>query len=68
METKNIYHLLTMVENLFNSKDGKGMDAEMQDRYMELKKQATVTIRKYPLESLAAGLFAGFVIGKIIKR
>ncbi|MEX0684908.1 MAG: hypothetical protein WD098_02800 [Balneolales bacterium] len=60
--------MLTMIENLFNTKGGNGIDREMQDRYLELKDQAMVTIRKYPLESLAAGLFAGFIIGKVIKR
>ncbi|MEX0772483.1 MAG: hypothetical protein WEB89_03545 [Balneolales bacterium] len=68
MNIENLYHVLTMVENMFNSKNGAGMDVDLQKQLLEVKEQATDAIRKYPVGSLAAAVAVGFIIGKIIKK
>ena len=40
-------------------------DEDLALRAEELMEQAETTIRKYPLRSVAAGLLAGYVIGKL---
>ncbi|HEX6982012.1 MAG TPA: hypothetical protein VF181_04565 [Balneolaceae bacterium] len=38
---------------------------ELAERIEELTQQAKFMIRRHPLKSVAAGLFAGYIIGKI---
>lgn len=38
---------------------------ELAERVEELKHQAEIMIRRHPVKSVAAGLFAGYIIGKI---
>ena len=40
-------------------------DEQLPERLDELKEQAEITIRKHPLKSVAVGLLAGYIIGKI---
>lgn len=40
-------------------------DEELAERIDELKIRAEATIRKHPLKSLAAGLAAGYLLGKL---
>ena len=40
-------------------------EEELAERLEELKQQAEVTVRRHPIKSVAAGLFAGYIIGKI---
>lgn len=40
-------------------------DEQLAERLEELKEQAEQTIRKHPLKSVAVGLLAGYIIGKI---
>ena len=40
-------------------------DEQFAERLDDLKKQAESTIRRHPLKSIAAGLLAGYVLGKI---
>lgn len=40
-------------------------DEQLSERIDELKKQAEQTIRKHPIKSVAIGLLAGYVVGKI---
>jgi len=40
-------------------------DEQLAERLDELKNQAENTIRRHPLKSIAAGLLAGYVLGKI---
>lgn len=40
-------------------------DEQLSERLDELKDQAESTIRKHPLKSVAIGLLAGYVVGKI---
>ena len=40
-------------------------DEELAERIDELKIQAERTIRKHPLKSIAVGLAAGYIIGRI---
>ncbi|MEX2640430.1 MAG: hypothetical protein WD266_07070 [Balneolales bacterium] len=68
MDIKNLYHVLTMVENLFNAKDGKGLDQELQHRLLEVKDQIILIIRKYPMGALGSAAAAGFIFGKLLKR
>lgn len=68
MNIKNLYQVLTMVENLFASKNGAGMDVDLQKKLTEFKGQATDMIRKNPLGSLAAAVATGFLVGKILKK
>ncbi|WP_372639181.1 hypothetical protein [Fodinibius sp.] len=39
---------------------------ELPKRAEELKKQTETLIRKHPIKSVAAGLFAGYVLGKLL--
>lgn len=40
-------------------------DEQLSERFDELKDQAEFTIRKHPLKSVAIGLLAGYIVGKI---
>ena len=40
-------------------------DEQLSERLDELKDQAESTIRKHPLKSVAVGLLAGYIVGKI---
>ncbi len=40
-------------------------DEQLAERLDELKSQAENAIRRHPLKSIAAGLLAGYVLGKI---
>jgi ElaB/YqjD/DUF883 family membrane-anchored ribosome-binding protein len=40
-------------------------DEQLTERIDELKKQTENTIRKHPIKSVAIGLLAGYVVGKI---
>lgn len=40
-------------------------DEQLSERLDELKDQAETTIRKHPLKSVAIGLLAGYIVGKI---
>lgn len=40
-------------------------DEEFSERIDELKEKAEQTIRKHPLKSVAVGLLAGYIVGKI---
>lgn len=42
-------------------------NAEFQDRFNEMKTETELFIRKHPIQSVLAGAFAGYVIGKIFK-
>ncbi|MEX0778302.1 MAG: hypothetical protein WD491_09115 [Balneolales bacterium] len=68
MKIENLYHVLTMVENMFKAKNGSGGDVDMQKQMLEMKGQAADIIKRYPVGSLAAAVAAGFVIGKILNR
>lgn len=39
---------------------------ELPQQVEELKKRAETVVRKHPLKSVAAGLFAGYVLGKLL--
>ncbi len=40
-------------------------DEQFSERINEIKKQTEQTIRKHPVKSVAIGLLAGFIVGKI---
>lgn len=42
-------------------------NAEIQDRFNEIRTETELFIRKHPIQSVLAGAFAGYVIGKIFK-
>lgn len=42
-------------------------NAELQDRFNEIKTDTELFIRKHPIKSVLAGAFAGYLIGKIFK-
>lgn len=68
MNIDNLYNVLSMVENMFNTKNGDGIDMDLQKQLLQAKGQAIDAIRKYPIGSLAAAIAVGFIIGKIIKK
>ena len=41
--------------------------ADIEERFDELKTEAELLIRKHPLASVVAGFVAGYVIGKILR-
>jgi len=42
-------------------------NAEIQDRFNEIRTETELFIRKHPIQSVLAGAFAGYIIGKIFK-
>ncbi len=42
-------------------------DAELKERFNEAKTDAELFIRKHPIQSVIAGVLAGYIIGKIFK-
>lgn len=42
-------------------------EAELRDQFIELKTETELFIRKHPIQSVVAGAFAGYIIGKIFK-
>jgi ElaB/YqjD/DUF883 family membrane-anchored ribosome-binding protein len=42
-------------------------DAELQEKFEELKTEAELFIRKHPVESVIVGAAVGFLIGRIFK-
>lgn len=42
-------------------------NAELQDRFNEMKTETELFIRKHPIQSVLAGAVAGYLIGKIFK-
>jgi ElaB/YqjD/DUF883 family membrane-anchored ribosome-binding protein len=42
-------------------------NAELQDRFVEIKTETELLIRKHPIQSVLAGALAGYIIGKIFK-
>lgn len=42
-------------------------DAELLEKYEELKTEAELLIRKHPIKSVVAGAFAGYLIARIFK-
>lgn len=42
-------------------------EAELEDRFNELKTEAELMIRKHPIASVAAGFLAGYFLGKIFR-
>lgn len=40
-------------------------EEELAERVEELKQEAKLMIRRHPLKSVAAGLLAGYIIGKL---
>lgn len=41
-------------------------EGELQDRVDDLRKQAEELVRKYPYRTLAAGIVAGFLLGRLL--
>lgn len=41
--------------------------AEIGERFEELKTESELFIRKHPIQSVLAGVVAGYIIGKIFK-
>ena len=39
---------------------------ELPEKFEDLKNRAETLVRKHPIKSVAAGLFAGYLIGKIL--
>jgi ElaB/YqjD/DUF883 family membrane-anchored ribosome-binding protein len=49
--------------------EGRNMlqDAELQEKFEELKTEAELLIRKHPIKSVLAGAVAGYIIARIFK-
>lgn len=42
-------------------------EAEIEEKFNELKTETELFIRKYPIGSVAAGFAAGYLLGKIFR-
>lgn len=42
-------------------------DAELEEKFEELKTEAELLIRKHPITSVLAGAAVGFILAKILK-
>lgn len=41
-------------------------DEQLQNRLKEVRRQSEDLIRRYPVQSIGIGLFAGFIIGRLL--
>lgn len=41
--------------------------AEIRERYLDIKTESELYIRKHPFQSVIAGVLAGYIIGKIFR-
>ncbi len=41
--------------------------AEIRERYLDIKTESELYIRKHPFQSVIAGVVAGYIIGKIFR-
>lgn len=67
MEENIINNLNEDLEEVID--EGREMlkQAEIQERFEELKTESELFIRKHPIQSVLAGAVAGYIIGKIFK-
>lgn len=42
-------------------------DAELEEKFNEIKTETELLIRKHPISSVVAGLAVGFLIGKLFR-
>ncbi|MEX0649207.1 MAG: hypothetical protein WEA56_09595 [Balneolaceae bacterium] len=67
MDDDIIKDLNNELENVIE--EGKSLlkEAELEEKFEEMKTEAELLIRKYPIRSVLAGAAAGFILAKIFK-
>lgn len=67
MDEDIIRDLNKELENVIQEGQSLLEEAQLQERYDEIKTKAELMIRKHPLRSVLAGAAAGFILAKIFK-
>ena len=67
MEEEIIKNLNDELEEAIEHEVSALRQADIEERFDELKTEAELLIRKHPLASVVAGFVAGYVIGKILR-
>lgn len=65
MDEEILQNLNRRLDNALDRGRKDVKDEQLSERLDELKDQAESTIRKHPLKSVAIGLLAGYIVGKI---
>ncbi len=65
MDEEILQNLNRRLDNALDKGRQVVKDEQLSERLDELKDQAESTIRKHPLKSVAIGLLAGYIVGKI---
>ncbi len=67
MDENIINDLNEELENVIEEGHSMLKDAELQEKFEEIKTEAELLIRKYPIGSVVVGVTAGFLVGRIFK-
>ncbi|MGF1671657.1 MAG: hypothetical protein ACFCU6_14520 [Balneolaceae bacterium] len=67
MDEEIIKNLHDELEDVIDETERRINNAAIEERLNELKTEAELFIRKYPVRSVLAGAAIGFLIGKILK-
>lgn len=67
MDENIINDLNEELEGVIEEGNSLLQDAELQEKIDELKTEAELLIRKYPISSVLAGAAVGYILGKIFK-
>jgi ElaB/YqjD/DUF883 family membrane-anchored ribosome-binding protein len=67
MDDNIINDLNDELENVIEEGYSVLKDAELQEKYEEIKTETELLIRKHPIGSVLAGVAAGFLVGRLFK-
>ncbi|MCC5906572.1 MAG: hypothetical protein JJU13_10210 [Balneolaceae bacterium] len=67
MDENIINDLNEELENVIEEGQSMLKDAELQEKFEEIKTEAELLIRKYPIGSVVVAVTAGFLVGRIFK-
>ncbi|MCC5941676.1 MAG: hypothetical protein JJU37_09055 [Balneolaceae bacterium] len=67
MDENIINDLNNELESVIEEGHSMLRDAELEEKFQEIKTEAELLIRKYPISSVALGAAVGFLIGKIFR-
>ena len=66
MDEQILDSLNQKLDSIVQRSRGALEEGEIQDRVDDLRKQAEELVRKYPYRTLAAGIVAGFLLGRLL--
>ncbi len=67
MDENIINNLNDELENVLEEGQSLLRNAELEEKFNEIKTEAELLIRKHPISSVAIGVAIGYLIGKILR-